>query len=60
LAAGPTSRACRSAFQGVNDLFGSSDLAEVGKDLGEGVRLGRSIDIGDSIFGGSSSGQNAA
>jgi hypothetical protein len=37
-----------------------SDLGDVRKDLGEGVRVGRSIDIGGSIFGGSSSGQNAA
>jgi hypothetical protein len=38
------------------------DLAEVGEDRGEGVRSGRGIGIGigDSIFGGSSSGQNAA
>jgi hypothetical protein len=38
----------------------SGDLAEVREDLGEGVRVGRGIDIGDGIFSGSSSGQNAA
>src|SRR5690348_12154610 len=40
-----------SAFKGVDDLLSSGDLAEVGKDLGEGVRVGRGVDVGDGIFG---------
>jgi hypothetical protein len=44
-------RARGSAVEGVDDLSGCGDLAEVGKDLGEGVRVGSSVDIGDGIFG---------
>src|SRR5580692_7794678 len=40
-----------SAFKGVDDLLSSGDLAEVGEDLGEGVRVGRGVDVGDGIFG---------
>src|ERR1700733_4622044 len=40
-----------SAVKGVDDLLSSSDLAEVGEDLGEGVRVGRGVDVGDGIFG---------
>jgi hypothetical protein len=49
--AGLASRAHGSAFKGVDDLLSSGDLAEVGEDLGEGVRVGRGVDVGDGIFG---------
>src|SRR6185437_10212553 len=40
-----------SAVKGVDDLLSSGDLAEVGEDFGEGVRVGRRVDVGDGIFG---------
>src|SRR5271163_2198438 len=40
-----------SAVEGVNDLLGGGDLAEVGEDLGEGVGVGASVEVGDGIFG---------